>query len=255
MGKKETALAFLDRVLKHVPEAERTELAAKLSSNEQLLDAIAEDSEAVAADRARLTDWFNQNKTALQRAGQIVEAHKTGKLDDLLDDEDDDPADPLRLRQPARRTSESARGLDEATVQARIATAVANATEQTEKNGLALINKMTMIGLGHFKEFAEVLDTDELTNYAVKNNLRLDLAYDQMMKTRRDTRTTEANTKALADAEERGKVAGRQEALNRNVPVPPGSAGSTLSGLTDAGKVDASMPALVSALREAGATI
>lgn len=256
--KKTLALSFLDRVLAHVPADKRTELHATLTSDEQLLNAIAEDAAALADDRQRLTDWYNTNAGALKRAKAITEAHAAGKLNDLLDDSDGDgdPDDPLALRQPARRTpTGAARGLDEATVQSRIAEAVAAATVQTEQNGLALINKMTKIGIGHLKEFDEVLDTDELTNFAVKHNLRLDLAYDKFVEQRRTTRTTEANAKALTEAEERGKAAGRLEALNRTVPVPPGSAASTLSGLTDAGKVDASMPALVSALREAGATL
>lgn len=257
MAKKDIALSFLDRVLTHLPEAERATVGAALRGNDQLLEAIGEDAEALAADRARLTDWFNTNRGALQQADTILKAHKAGRLDDLDlgDGGDADPDDPLGVRRSARRPAAAARGLDEATVNQRIADAVAAATQQTESNGLTLINKMTKIGIGHLREFDEVLDTDELTTFAVKHNLRLDLAYDQFVKTKRDTRTAEANTKALADAEARGRAAGQAEALNRNVPVPAGSAAhSTLSGLTEIGKVDASMPALIQELRAAGAT-
>jgi hypothetical protein len=246
--KKAIGKTFLESVLKHVPEAERADLATKLGGNDAILEALGEDRLALQADHARLTDWYNQNAGALAKAKTILATRGNAPGLDL--DLDDDPEDPLGL---TARRKPAAAGLDEATVLSRIQTAVAEARTQTEQQGLQLINKMTRTAISHLQEFGEVLDTDALTDFAIKQNLRLDLAYDEFVKVRRAEKTTAANAKALQEAEERGRQAGRAEAINHQVPVPPGSAGTTLSGLTTEGKVDASMPALLSAFREAQA--
>jgi hypothetical protein len=255
MGLKEDGQAFLNRILQHVAADQRETLATSLSAHAGLVEALGKDAAAVAgvqSEHDRLTGWYNTNKAALERAKTILDAHSAGRLQEVLDDlEDPEPttADPLGLG-GGRRTRAAApvAGLDEKTVQERIAAAVAG----VEAQGLTLINKMTKIGLGHFKEFNEVLDTDELTDFAVKNNLRLDLAYGEFVKEKRGAVAKTVADKALAEAIEQGRKEGRAEALNRSVPVPAGSAsGTTLNGLTTEGKVDASLPALRQALAEA----
>lgn len=254
---KEEGSAFLNRILAHVAETDRADLAAKLGASPALLEALGKDAAAVAAvesERGRLNVWFNTNKDALERAKPLLAAHAAGKLRMIdADDDDDDPDanDPLGLKAGRRRAAQPA-GMTETDVQARIAAAVSEARIQTETEGLSLITKMTRTGLQHFKEFNEVLDTEALTDFAIKNGLRLDIAYDQMVKPLRDTRDKTASDAALVAAEERGKVAGRAEALNRTVPVPAGgNVGSTLSGLATEGKVDGSVAGLRGAYAEA----
>lgn len=235
MNFKEAGAQFLNRLLEHIPEAERGALATTLSANAPLLEALGKDAAAVAgveSERARLNVWFTQNKDALTRAKPLLEAQAAGKLR-LLDDTDDgDAEDPLNLGGGRRRAPQPA-GLSEADVQSRIATAVSEATRQTQTEGLQLINSLTKLAMTHYKEFgSEVLDTDALTEFAIKNNLRLDIAYGEFVKPLRDTRDKAAREADLAAAVERGKKEGREEAFNRQVPVPAGSASSTLSGLT-----------------------
>jgi hypothetical protein len=102
--------------------------------------------------------------------------------------------------------------------------ALAALAQDNEVQQVRLMSTLNRIGLQHFQEFAEVLDTDDLIAFAQGSNLPLNLAYDQYVKERRETKAQQAVEERIRQAKEDGIREGRAAAAA--IPYPVSGQGS-----------------------------
>lgn len=86
----------------------------------------------------------------------------------------------------------------------------------TQNNAINLMAKMTNLAQKHYAEFGEPLDTNELTKFAINNNIPLETAYERSTSERR----SEVLERKHAEAIQKAREDGAREALSKhNLPV------------------------------------
>lgn len=207
---KTKAQEFLDQVLSKVPEGEREAVRSlysgamdEVTGQQRTLD----EATAQVRDTAKKqTDWWNTHKDAVAENAELKKKLEGGGGTGVQAEE---------LTKQLTTMEDRVMGI-----------------------GLGLITKATRISVGHFQEFGEVLDMDDLAQKAIKANLPLAEFYDSTVAARRHERATATRAKEIADAEARGEKKGIEDTVktlgSTHMPFP-GSSGraalTTLSGL------------------------
>lgn len=120
-------------------------------------------------------------------------------------------------------------------------TGTPNYREELQKlaqEAVAYNNTIMQIGLKHYKDFGEILDTNELLKIAGKDQVNISIAYDRFVQPKRDELQKADFAKQLEVAREEGKM----EAIrNGNMPIVNGPGVNTgnpspLDGLNGAGR-------------------
>lgn len=210
MATKTKAQEFFDSVLARVPEADREAVRSAYSGAMDEITGqqktLEEQTAAVRDTAAKQTEWWNNHKGAV--------------------------AENLELKKKLEAGGGTGLSADELTK------TLAQMEDRVLGTGLGLITKATRISTGHYQEFGEVLDMDDLAHKAIKANMPLEDFYNSTVATRRQERSAATRTKELDDA----RAAGRKEGVDETVKtlgsthMPfPGSQGrapvTTLSGL------------------------
>ena len=97
-----------------------------------------------------------------------------------------------------------------------------------ELNQLKLTTMLTKLGLQHSREFDEVLDVDDLVQFAQDSNLRLDLAYERYVGERREAKRQRDLDERLKLAKEEGIKEGRASVAAIPYPVPGQGGGENI---------------------------
>jgi hypothetical protein len=233
--------SFLERVLAKVDPTRKDAVTALLEDEAALTEIGAgvlrqedysRNIQRVKATADQQQEWWTTHKTALEEYEQMRQGDR-------------------------RTTTETPHSTD---IDARIEAMEKQTREQfaqLEANGVGLAAMLSGIGIQHFAEFGEVLNTEKLVREAIEAKQPLGEFYNGTVADRRKAKVDADLAKQIADAEARGREAGRMEALNRAAqPYPVGHDGqpSTLAGITLPGKEttadDYSLDAALRTLRE-----
>ena len=241
---------FLDRLAARLPEDKRAGFKEFLTGTPEVLEELGQGvlrHEDYSKVRDLQTKWWDTNS-------QKVTEYDRLKASGSLREGDPQPTEAERAAaaaaaDPNKRpvTLEEGRAL--------------------ERDSLRLNAIISGIATSHFHEFSEPLNTLEIVDKALAAGRPIQEFYDESVKERRQKRDTENRAKELKDAEERGKQAGREEAMRsmdgKTMPYPVGSsAPTTLAGLRppdDAAKaqhtVDAAVATLIGEMNKQGASV
>lgn len=109
--------------------------------------------------------------------------------------------------------------------------------QKLAQEAVAYNNTIMQIGLKHYKDFGEILDTSDLLKIAQRDSVNVSIAYDRLVQPKRDELQKASFEKQLVAAREEG----RMEAIkNGNMPVsniPTSSTPSPLDGLNGVGRI------------------
>lgn len=249
----EGAKTFLADVFRKIPEDKREQVAEVLQAPDVLemvgqnllrqqefsrfMDAGREQLESerrqVVAQKASLDDWWTQNSAAVSRAvalerevedlrrrmgsgGTAPQPGVTPTDDDFLS-----PFEPPTPRSAPAPAPTPAAHKEPTMDPSRFVTrdALSALAQEAELNQLKLTTMITQIGLRHSAEFSEVLDVDDLIQYAQDSKLPLPVAYDQYVRERREAKTQQQIEERIRQAREEGEKAGRAAAAAIPYPV------------------------------------
>lgn len=200
---------FVDRLLQHVPEAQR---AAARSVYSQLQDRVTEIQNIETQVRevaTRQKAWWEENSSAVEERNRLRQelADKTRQPQSAVDPED------LDRRIKAAQT-------------------------ETLETGLGLITTLADISTAHLHEFGETLNTRELAQKAIQAGLPVTDYYSQTVAQRRQERADKQLNDRIEAARKEGLESGRKEVLDQlpgkglPFPSPSGVAPvTTLAGL------------------------
>lgn len=199
---------FLDELLTHVPEDKRDSVRATYSKAQDTVTTIDTAIQQVNQTAAQQRQWWESNKDAVDERNRL-----RGENEQLKSTKPNDQQVDVNAIQKAIDASRN----------------------EVMDTGLGLATTLTDLGLQHYKEFGEALNTRELAQKAIEARKPLDQFYAESMAPRRQERQTAEQTKAVQDAEERGRQAGMQEgmkAAGKALPYPTANAPvTTLAGL------------------------
>lgn len=213
MAFKESAKAFLDRVLATVPADKQEEVRSLYSKAHEDLSTESTSLEEMTArvkDTARQqTEWWGIQKPKVEEYDRLK----------------------LAAVRPEDRPAAAA-GLSEEEVQKRVDAVRA----ETLTTGLGLVNVLNRLSMNHYKEFgSEILDGQKLADEAIKAGLSLEQHYNNTVAERRQKVRDEKYQADMVKAKEEGRLAGVSEVLTRSgqsMPYPVGpTAPTTLAGL------------------------
>lgn len=219
---KQAAWAELKPVLEGHPDAVAyiDDTVLRRQEGSRLAQTVSEQQRQLDARKTTYDEWWRENETAA-RVGDLAMRQglwdpATGRFRSSRSAEDDDPGggDP---QPPERRQSTPAATRPNGNYVTREELAV------LENGAIALTSDLTRIGLSHFREFNESLDTEDLIAFAQDRRLPLTAAYDAYVGERRASKR-DADTEARINA---AREEGRQEALRTASPTPypyPGAA-------------------------------
>lgn len=240
----EGAKTFLAEVFQKIPEDKRAGVADVLQAPEVLemvgqnllrqqefsrfMDAgrsqLESERQQVVAQKAALDDWWGQNSAAVSRAVALekevedLRRRMSGSGSAGVTDDDEFLGTPEPKPRPASTPAPKDQSMPD---QSRFVTrdALSALAQEAELNQLKLTTMITRIGLQHSAEFQEVLDVDDLVQYAQDSKLPLPLAYDQYVKERREAKAQAAVEERIRQAREEGEKAGRAAASALPYPV------------------------------------
>lgn len=89
--------------------------------------------------------------------------------------------------------------------------------QQLAQEAVSYNNTLMTLGLKHYKEFGDILNTDKLLEVAGRDKVNIAIAYDRLVQPQRDTVQQKELEKRIAQAREEGK----QEAI-KNFQMPNG---------------------------------
>ena len=214
--------AFLAKVLERIPPEARVEVQKHLEVDGVLTElgvgvlARADHSRAMAAvqeDRGRLNKWYEENLPLLEAGKRAMLARE--RQPDL--DDDQPPPD----RQPAVDTAKFVSREEAAQV-----------LQQFEKNSLTYWNMLQRISNQHRREFGDDVDPDTVVAHSEQTGLRLDLAWEDLVRDRREKARQEKFEADLKKAREEGMLEGRSQAMSSQLPFISGNPEiTTLDGL------------------------
>ena len=267
MAKKETLDAgknIFERALAKLPKEQQDTLNA-LMGNEEFVATIGEhglmredysrlaDAAKLEAEKAKsLYDqnlaWREERITTLAKADEAISTLEKMKAAGVKID-GDGTTTTTTPSAPSGLTKEEVEKLIQGKVTA------------TELQGISFMSTLTDIGLGHFAEFKEKLNTKEVIKLAQEKGLTLEGAYDSLVVDRRKARAEEDIQRRLKEAEQKGFESAMTKASSAPYPIgggTPGGAPTTLSGLKKdtTGKNDFGVDAAVAAFNKSrlGAT-
>lgn len=221
-SKKEAGQAYLDGILKHIPEAQRAAVKEALSADavaeaagegvllrddySRAMDALQRDSEALKRYHGELQTWYEGEAGKLSRVNELeaeVEKLKSGTP----------PADPGKGGPPAfdpkqfLSREEAGKLLDQA-------------LQTTAGNVSAYQTYLLNLAINHMHEFGQPLDIMALDQRAKKENKRVDILYQEVTKEARDAKLAKAA--ADHDAEIRKQERERmEEEFRKRAPAMP----------------------------------
>jgi hypothetical protein len=244
MAKKETIDAgksIFERALAKLP-ADKRESIKFLLDDEDVLGTLGE-SGLMREDYSRLADeakaqklqfeglynsnltWREERATALAKADELKSTIDRMKAAGINVDGEGAAAS-------TTTTTPAPAGMTKAEFE--------QALRGTESQGLAVMTKLTKIGLSHYKEFGDVLEPEEVVKLAQTKGVDLDTAYNTLVSTRREERRADDVKKQIEKAKKEGYEEAMTKASSTPYPVGHSSEGgvpTTLSGLTkDAAK-------------------
>lgn len=245
--KKEVGKTIFERALAKLP-AEKQEAFKAFLAEDAVLDEIGEHA-LLRDDYSRLADEatakaqqaegvYNANLTwREQKAVEIAEGEKARTTLERM------KAAGLQLGEDEGQGQAGAGGTGGTTTTTTSAGTPAGGLTKaevesllrgTETQGLAVMTTLTNIGMSHFKEFGEVIDTNTIVEAARKKGVDLPTAYSSLVAERREETRQKDLAKQLADAEKRGFDKARAANADRPYPLDsdPTAAPTTLSGLT-----------------------
>jgi len=236
MAAKDTGKAFLEQVLAKVPETSRASVQAALENDDLLsfmgdqvmlrpefsraMDQLRVQEASLVAKHNEHDNWYKGQKGLLTAGANALARLKALKRRGVIrdddpdpepDDDDDDDGDPA----PASRRRAS---LPDNVVTQDKLDAVVTAQATLEQQGVRLMSAINKLGMTHFKEFGEPLDTDELIAAAGKSGRTLADEYQVMVAPRREETAKKKQEEEIKAAEERGKAAARAELANQSMP-------------------------------------
>lgn len=203
--------SFLDRILEKLPEADREAVRAEYSAAQDEVAGVARELDdriqAVNTTHAKQTKWWN---------------------DHGIDPATGQPR--VAATNPDNRITAA---VDEAKLRKDFQTELERTADTLAAQGLFLATKIPTIIAQHGVEFGEVLDGEKLTQDAMAAKQDVVTFYNAWVAERRKTKAAEVRAKEIADAEERGRVAGLKQAGKDAMPYPTtrAAAPTTLSGL------------------------
>lgn len=196
--------AFVDDLLKRVPEDQREAVRSMYSQASDEATSLDQEIARVRAVGKEQKEWYDANKTALEKAKEVLAGGGGGSH----------TIDP-----------------DAITKQ------IGAVKDEVLTVGLALMNIQNNIVASHITEFpGERLDMNALTKGAQAAGMSLQDFYDREMAPKRKERADAALKKTIEEAEARGEAKGKADVLAKlpqtAMPYPVvSSAPTTLTGL------------------------
>lgn len=226
MAKRDEGKRYKEELLKLIPEDKRAAVAEALgeqvedhlgehvmmrSDYSKKLDEVRDAATKVNAYNDSLTNWYTQNQNALVEAARLKEA---------------------ALTTPAPSASNEPSGDDYTTSDA-VKKMTANMISRDEAGRIlqdqlakqandiwGITSSVAKLSAMHMQNFNEVLDPEAVKDFALKNRVQLDAAYNAMFRERYDKKAEEAAAKKQEDLEKkiRAKVEDEFRASNPQMP-------------------------------------
>ena len=208
------AKAFLDEVLKRVPEGEREAVRSLYSGAHDELSAVAQDIDTAVV---RVNSTAEKQQAWWKARGVETDAN----------------GNPIARPNPNPNPNPVTAAVDLDKVTKDFGTRLDTVKEELAGQGLYLASVIPTIVAQHHAEFGEVLDGEQLVQNAVKAGKELKTFYGEMVAPKRAEAAQKKLDLSIKDAEERGRQAGIKEAAGSQMPFPSSRTPSatTLSGL------------------------
>lgn len=150
------AKAFLQQILdKHIPADQREAIGAHFLTNDGLLAEVgtavlaqgdySRQTQELAAERTRLTDWFAENEPVAAKAKKLLERFPDGEIPDDF----------------GTRGAAEPPAIDPAKLKTEVGDALAKRIEESERGAVTFFGALTDLAQEHQRLFGEPLNTSE----------------------------------------------------------------------------------------------
>jgi hypothetical protein len=183
--------SFLDELMGYIPADKQEAARATFSKAHDTVGTLDQAIGRVNQTAADQRTWWDRNKDAVVERDQLR----------------------VQLGQQQPNPNPNPKPQEAPVDMNVIEKAIIDSRNQVMDAGLGLATTLTDLGLQHYKEFGEALNTRELAQKAIEAKLPLDQFYAQSVSQRR-TERQQAEHKAQVDAaREEGRKAGMQDGL------------------------------------------